>query len=128
MKLDYLKACKQQYKLDRHLVISYDESYPFIFEGSYALELQGAFFFKDQQAVMQGTVQGRLNLLCQNCLQPFTYELQHTFELYLLRSATTPLPQTAYYVCTDSYLDLQQLIKEEVLFSIPSLPKHCTLQ
>jgi uncharacterized metal-binding protein YceD (DUF177 family) len=128
MKLDYLKACKHQYELDRHMVIRYDESHPFITEGAYSLDVQASFSFMNQCATIQGTMQGSIKLICQNCLQTFVYELKHSFALKLIRTSTQPLPKTAYYVCTDKYLDISQLLKEEVLLNIPSIPKHCILQ
>jgi uncharacterized metal-binding protein YceD (DUF177 family) len=127
MRWNYIKACKHRYKLDRGIIISYDDSYPFISEGVYAFDLQASFLLENGCMIIHGALQGAITLVCQNCLQNFLYSLDHVFDLHLVNT-TDHLPKEDYYLCTDNYLDLDLLLREEILLNIPSLPRHCKLQ
>lgn len=90
-----------------------------------ALEL---FFNLDENGkrFFSGGVQGQMTLECQRCLNPLTFELRTEFCLSPVHGEQDhkQLPQ-AYepWVC-ERQLYVQDLVREEILLNLPTVPMH----
>jgi uncharacterized protein len=74
-----------------------------------------------------GTLQGKLTLLCQRCLQPVQFSLQREVVFFLLKPAQSEedIPLEAdVLVLDEKNLSLWDLIEDEVILSLPLVASH----
>lgn len=75
---------------------------------------------------VRGHVAGQLSLTCQRGLHPYTWPCDLSFELRLVDSETEEqevLEQQDPYLVQDDRLPLRDLVEDEVLLSLPMLPR-----
>lgn len=77
------------------------------------------------------TVSGKVNLVCQRCLQPFPYEMDSSTVLVLGQSDAhadqieEELDDESIDVIVGSReCDIRDLIEDEALLALPTVPKH----
>jgi DUF177 domain-containing protein len=96
-------------------------------EGGVDWQLEG--LVRDGRPCLRVTVSGRLELVCQRCLKPYPHELRSETLMPLARSEAElagweredPLLDC---LLADSRLDVQMLVEDEILLSLPAVPKH----
>ena len=77
--------------------------------------------------VLSGTVQGRLWLPCQRCLEPCHWDVALQLDVVLIDSEAAEAllpPEQEAVVVDDGLLRLPQLIEDEVLLGLPLVPRH----
>lgn len=83
---------------------------------------------KEGRAVLELTLDGMCQLRCQRCLQGLAYPLTTVSRLALLPEAelnTSSLDEDDVdYIQSDTHMDVQALIEEEILLGLPFAPKH----
>jgi uncharacterized protein len=76
---------------------------------------------------LAGSVQGKLALLCQRCLEPMEYPLDVTFRLGLVHSQEQSQGLSDRYeplLITDEPASLAEVLTDEVLLALPIVPLH----
>ncbi|MGB7931241.1 MAG: DUF177 domain-containing protein [Gammaproteobacteria bacterium] len=76
---------------------------------------------------LAGTVQGKLVLLCQRCLEPMEYPLDVTFRLGLVHSQEQIQGLSDRYeplLITGEPASLAEILTDEVLLALPIVPLH----
>jgi uncharacterized protein len=82
---------------------------------------------EDGTRYLAGSVQGRLVLLCQRCLEPLEYPLGLTFRLGLVHSQEQIQGLSDRYeplLITGEPASLAEIITDEVLLALPIVPLH----
>jgi uncharacterized protein len=82
---------------------------------------------EDGTHYLAGTVQGKLVLLCQRCLEPMEYPLDVTFRLGLVHSQEQSQGLSDRYeplLITGEPASLAEVITDEVLLALPIVPLH----
>lgn len=77
-------------------------------------------------ARLSGTVDGELYLVCQHCMDTFTWALHLELELRLVSSEAEErrmLHESEPYLVEGDSLPLQALVEEEVLLALPIAPR-----
>lgn len=107
-------------KLDRLADLLYSDA------GTVAVEL--SFSRQGRLATLQGRIDAKLELKCQNCLQALTWLLQSSFRLGLVSSIAQAdrLPDDCepLLVTEGQKIPLKDIIEDELLLALPSFPKH----
>ena len=78
-----------------------------------------------------GMLQGQLLMECQRCLQPMTLTIKHPIAIVFTRSETDRRPEEAGYeswVVEDDSLFLRDFVEDELLLSMPLIPRHDSCQ
>lgn len=75
-------------------------------------------------------ISGKLQLTCQRCLEPMEYDVSSE-SLFLLVSSEADLPEDDAddeidYLVAGDELDVEVLVREEILLAMPLAPKHET--
>ncbi|MGR9100584.1 MAG: YceD family protein [Gammaproteobacteria bacterium] len=85
-------------------------------------------FFKDGKiAAAKGRVEVNVVLECQNCLENFDWHIDSAFNLGIVASLDEAEALPELYeplLATDKKIRFIDIIEEEILLSIPSIPKH----
>jgi len=82
---------------------------------------------EDGTRYLAGSVQGRLVLLCQRCLEPLEYHLDVTFRLGLVHGQEQMQGLSDRYeplLITGEPASLAEIITDEVLLALPIVPLH----
>jgi len=82
---------------------------------------------EDGAHYLTGTVQGKLTLLCQRCLEPMEYPLNVTFQLGLVHSQEQSQGLSERYeplLITGEPASLAEVLTDEVLLALPIVPLH----
>ena len=78
-------------------------------------------------ATMTGTAQANLELLCQRCLEPMAWPLELQLALAFIRpdvdEAGIPGPYEPFVV-ESVPLRLSDMIEDEIMLALPSIPRH----
>lgn len=74
-------------------------------------------------------VRGKLVLACQRCLEPLVHDVALSSHLLLVRDEAeadaVPLEELAFDVVVGSEsFDLSELVEDEIILSLPLVPKH----
>lgn len=74
-------------------------------------------------------VQGTLELVCQRCLKPMTWEADLRSELLLAASeaelaGAEDEPEAPDWLLAEKEMDVRALVEDEVLLGLPIAPKH----
>jgi len=86
-------------------------------------------FGEDDQKIpyLSGNIEAVVHLRCQRCMHPFEYEIKTSFLLSPVYSdqAAKELPSTYEPIVLDEgNISLPDLISEELILSLPLVPKH----
>jgi len=77
--------------------------------------------------ILAGRIRAELQLVCQRCLQPLEWRIDTEIALAFLRheaeEAAIPAPYEPYLV-ESVPLYLNDLIEDEILLSLPQIPRH----
>jgi len=82
---------------------------------------------EDGTHYLAGSVQGKLVLLCQRCLEPMEYPLDVTFRLALVHSQEQSQGLSDRYeplLITAEPASLAEVLTDEVLLALPIVPLH----
>jgi len=82
---------------------------------------------EDGTHYVAGTVQGKLVLLCQRCLEPMEYPLDVTFRLGLVHSQEQSRGLSDRYdplLISGEPASLAEVLTDEVLLALPIVPLH----
>lgn len=85
------------------------------------------FSKKVRQYFFTGHVKGWLKLTCQRCLEPYDQEIDSHFSLLLVaddRGAERAQEATESLVVVDDELDISTVVEDEILLSMPAIPRH----
>jgi len=79
----------------------------------------------DGRPIVGGAVCGRLELVCQRCMQPVTVEVDEPLKLMVVREELEGEPGGYEPVVSDpARLDLRWLVEEQMLLALPLVPMH----
>jgi uncharacterized protein len=82
-----------------------------------------------REPVLDVTVEARLALMCQRCLEPVAYDLRRTSR-FVLTESERDLPDIAdedpetETLPADALADVEDLVEQEVLLGLPLAPMH----
>lgn len=86
---------------------------------------------EDGRLYCLGHLQAQLMLQCQKCLQPFPYEFNRDFSATIVGSESEAKqlppeqePWLAVGLASDLKVQILEFIEDEILLSLPMLPKH----
>lgn len=100
---------------------------PLVAGSSGDVECQLVFSKKARQYFLTGHVKGSLRLTCQRCLKPYDQEIESRFSLLLVaddQEAERVLEADEPLVIVDDELDISTFVEDEVLLSMPTIPRH----
>jgi uncharacterized protein len=81
----------------------------------------------DGTRYVAGTIEGRIQLLCQRCLEPVAWPLNLAFRLGLVRDqeeASRLTPRYEPLIVTAEPTRLADVVADEVLLAMPQVPVH----
>ncbi len=87
-------------------------------------------FGQDEQGMtyLKGHIQGKLALQCQRCLELYNYEIMSDFALGIVKSLAEEKALPDQYepaiVQEDGQLALRDLIEDEIILTLPIIPRH----
>ncbi|MFV2060263.1 MAG: DUF177 domain-containing protein [Gammaproteobacteria bacterium] len=86
-------------------------------------------FDKDMNGIhfLSGTIKGTLKLLCQRCLNQMDFTINVDFLIAFLASEFDEEKlggEYEPYIVTDTPIMLSDIIEDEMLLAIPTIPKH----
>ena len=84
-------------------------------------------FIQETDALVKvtGSIDSRLRLVCERCLQPFEYEISLEPQLYFDVSGVEPDDQDERDIIqVEGPVDLKSLVEDEVLLALPMIPMH----
>ena len=92
--------------------------------GTVTYELAFAFG-PDEEVVVTGHLQARLEAMCQRCLRAFMLDLEVPVQVLLGGRAVSPQPDSEpAWDSVEPAPGLGDLIEEELLLALPFLPRH----
>ncbi|MCB1622394.1 MAG: DUF177 domain-containing protein [Thiothrix sp.] len=77
--------------------------------------------------MIEGWVRGRLELVCQRCLEPMSQAVDAVVRVVLTASQTDRQPEEAGYelcIVDDERLHLPDFVEDEILLALPASPRH----
>lgn len=86
-------------------------------------------FGTDEQGItfLKGNLETKLNLQCQRCMEPFTYEIMSNFVLGIVDTLDEANALPDHYepaLAQDGMLALRDLIEDEIILNLPIIPRH----
>ena len=84
-------------------------------------------FIQETDALIKvtGSIDSRLRLTCERCLQPFEYEISLEPKFYFDVSGVEPDEQDERDIIqVKGPVDLKSLVEDEVLLALPMIPMH----
>jgi uncharacterized protein len=96
-------------------------------DGQVDWQLEGSV--RDGRPALRLVVSGRLELVCQRCFAPYPHEL-HSESLMPIANSESELARwenedpLLEALLADSRLDVRMLVEDEILLSLPVVPKH----
>lgn len=82
-------------------------------------------FQKGSGLKLSGRVTADVSLVCQRCLEVFDYSLVADVDIELVREETQEHREHDVFVLDeDGSLSLIELVEDEILLQVPSMPKH----
>lgn len=95
-------------------------------QGEVALELK---FGIDEQGInfLKGHLQTTLNLECQRCLEPFSYEIISDFALGIVKTLEEANALPGHYepaMAQENNLEIRGIVEDEIILSLPIIPRH----
>lgn len=86
-------------------------------------------FSRDEQklANIKGCLKATLTLQCQRCMEPFVYEIMTDFALGIVNTLDEANALPSHYepvMTQEGQLALRDLIEDELILSLPIIPKH----
>jgi uncharacterized protein len=94
-------------------------------DGNVAVELH--FSREGRLAKIEGKIETRLQLICQNCLQAIDWPVQATVRLGIVNSLEQVdrlLPDFEPLLVEEEKMPLLDIVEDELLLNLPQYPKH----
>lgn len=91
------------------------------------VECRLVFSKQVRQYFLTGHVKGCLKLTCQRCLEPYDQEIDSHFTLLLVaddREAERVQETAEPLIVVDDELDICTIVEDEILLSMPAIPRH----
>lgn len=83
------------------------------------------FSLFDGRPAVDGAVRGRLELICQRCMQPVTIEVDEPLKVMVVHEELDEEPGGYEPVVSNpARLDLRWLVEEQMLLALPLVPMH----
>ncbi|MDA0978381.1 MAG: YceD family protein [Proteobacteria bacterium] len=79
------------------------------------------------QTRITGTVSASVSLVCQKCLNPYTQSLKSSLQVVVVpgEDALAALDDDEDgFICGEDHLSLVELLEDELLLSVPMIPRH----
>ncbi|WP_151193094.1 YceD family protein [Cysteiniphilum sp. JM-1] len=125
--LDPIKAAKEGMVLNQTLSFSHLSSlHECIVDGTYDFQLNLKFHFENNKPLLDGQLAGKITLICQRSLEPFEFRFDDPVKLGFVTDDRffKNFPATYDpYIYKDNQINLVELLEEEILLSIPMIPK-----
>ena len=125
--LDPIKAAKEELTLDQTFTFSHLASlHECVVDGSYDFQLNLKFHFQNNKPTLDGQLAGKVTLICQKTLEPFEFSFDHPVKLGFVTDDRffKNFPENYDpYIYKDNQINLIELLEEEILLSIPMIPK-----
>ena len=82
----------------------------------------------EQHPIVNGTLQTKLPMICQRCLQPMLYSLDVEIALLITfaEEEDVPLGYEMLILTNHQPISLIQLVEDELVLALPIVPKHDT--
>ncbi|WP_440682813.1 YceD family protein [Cysteiniphilum halobium] len=125
--LDPIKAAKEGMVLNQTFSFSHLASlHTCIVDGSYDFQLNFKFHFENNKPLLDGQLAGKVMLICQRTLEPFAFSFDDPIKLGFVTDDRffKNFPDTYDpYIYKNNQINLIELLEEEILLSIPMIPK-----
>jgi len=82
---------------------------------------------KKQKTLIIGHVIADLELICQNCLEPFSFQIVSSFRWFLVKDEDALIDLEADdegVICGEDRINIVELLEDEILVSLPMVAKH----
>ncbi len=86
----------------------------------FGIDEQGLLFLK-------GSLQTKLTLQCQRCMEPYIYEIMSDFALGIVETLDEANALPEHYepaMAEEGKLALRDLIEDEIILNLPIIPRH----
>jgi uncharacterized protein len=94
-------------------------------EGSVRIDLQFEHDPSDGLRTVNGTIDARINVTCQRCMEPMSLSLSTRPHLLLLRTGERDeLMESGSALTVERPITLGSLVEDELLLSMPMVPMH----
>lgn len=125
--LDPIKAAKEELTLNQsfsfsHLTLLHE----CIVDGSYDFQLNLKFHYESNKPLLDGQLTFKIILICQRTLEPFEFGVNDHIKLgFVTNDQLFKNFPRMYdpYIYKGNQIDLIELLEEEILLSIPMIPK-----
>lgn len=97
-----------------------------IINNKYKFNFQGLLFKKNNLLFLEAEITGKVNLLCQYTLDKFEFDINNKIKFILVKNDIKfDHNDNDYeeYIYNNNTLNFMQIIEEEILLSIPLIPK-----
>ena len=91
------------------------------------VECRLVFSKQVRQYFLTGHIKGCLKLTCQRCLESYDQEIDSHFSLLLVaddREAERVQEMAEPLIVVDDELDISTIVEDEILLSMPAIPRH----
>lgn len=130
--LDINKASIRRYLMDKVLLIDFTEEDSIsIVPNSYPVNLEGCWSLYEGKPRLQAHIIAMLKLICQNSLEEFDYQIKQDIDLLFvdeIRYFSSRDLKEDFYMCNGHLLDLHEVIREEIILTLPIYPKSHPLK
>lgn len=125
--LDPVKAAKEKLDINNTIIFSnLPQLHPCIVHGSYNFNLITNFRYENHNALLNGKLSGKIILICQRTLETFEYMIDNSLSLGFVTDDRffKNFPENyEQYIYQNDQINLLELVEEEILLSIPMIPK-----
>ena len=95
-------------------------------EGEAAVELR-IHLGADRCALVEGTIEAELQLVCQRCMKPMTFSARARLHLAWVKSEDEAVELPEQYeplLAPEGRVELAELVTDELLLALPLVPRH----
>ena len=82
---------------------------------------------KKQKTLIIGHLVADLELLCQNCMETFSFQVESSFRWSLVKDEDALIdldPEDEGVICGEDKINIVELLEDELLVSLPMVAKH----
>lgn len=125
--IDVALACKQNKQFTKKLALSdLHKLNPLVTDKDYSVDVDCQFYTQAGKMMLKGTLATTLELQCQRTLAQFDFIIASTYKLGIVEDDRffKDFDEDAEpTVATEGYINLVDIIHEEILLNIPMIPK-----
>lgn len=125
--IDVALASKQNKQFNKKIVLKdLHQLNPLVENKDYTVDVESQFYIQAGKMMLKGAIRCQLNIQCQRTLEYFEYNIDSTFKLGIVeddRFFKGFDEDSEPTISVDGYINLIDIIHEEILLNIPMIPK-----